>query len=497
MKHSAISICSALALAAACHAAVKPNIVFIMADDLGWSDLGCYGSSYYQTPHIDRFAARALRFTQAYAASPLCSPTRGSILTGLAPARTGLTAPTCHLPKVNLEKRLATPNPRQPVIPAESVSRLDTSYLTLATILRDAGYRTGHFGKWHLGPKPYSPLEHGFDVDWPQWPGPGPGGAFVAPWAPAFPAKGNPGDHVEDMTADQAAAFIHANKDRPFFVNYWQFSVHTPIDAKPDLVAKHEKRLDPNQPQRNPVYAAMIESMDDGVGRVLAAIEECGLLDRTIIIFYSDNGGVSWDLHRGKPPKKAGRFPDHVDTVPTSNHPLRNGKASVYEGGVRVPCIISWPGVTQPGTTSDAIFDSTDWLPTILEMAGIPMPEAVKPDGISIVPALTGGTLEREAIFCHFPHDTPAAGQRPATTVRRGDWKLIRFHALEDDGSDKLELYNLKSDIGETTNLAAEQPERVRELNALIDGFLHETGAVIPIRNPDYRPPRNHLAPAR
>jgi arylsulfatase A-like enzyme len=467
---------------------VQPNIVFIMADDLGWRDIGCYGSPYHLTPHLDKLAARSLKFTQAYAANPLCSPTRASVITGLAPARIGITAPGCHLPEVVLEKGLAEGNPRQPVIPAASLTRLDTTYRTLPAILRDAGYRTGHFGKWHLGPVPYSPLEHGFDVDWPHWPGPGPGGAFVAPWAPAFPAKSEPGDHIEDMTADHAVAFIEANKDRPFFVNYWQFSVHTPIDAKKDLVAKHEKRLDPASPQRNPVYAAMIESMDDGVGRVLAALEENQLMEKTIVVFYSDNGGVSWDLHRGQPPHKDGRFPAHVSVHPTSNLPLRNGKASVYEGGVRVPCLVWWPGVTQPGATSDAIIQSIDWLPTLLEMAGIRMPPSVKPDGISIVPALKGGTLERDTIFCHFPHDTPAAGQRPASTVRKGDWKLVRLYALNADGSDQFELYNLRDDVGETRNLAAEQPERVRELNGLLNRFLKDTQAVIPVRNPSYKP---------
>lgn len=489
MNH-AFALLTALLLAplAALHAVEpsKPNILFILADDFGWRDPGCFGSTFHQTPNLDKLAARGVRFTQAYAANPLCSPTRSSILTGLWPARTGITAPACHLPQVVLEKKLSPGNPNTRVLVANSVTRLKTDYVTLPKVLHDAGYRTGHFGKWHLGPEPYSPLQNGFDVDWPHWPGPGPAGSYVAPWR--FPAalkvEGKPGEHIEDTLSAQVVKFIRENKDRPFYANYWQFSVHAPFDAKDELVAKYRKLADPQNPQRNPVYAAMVESLDDGIGRVIAALDECGLADKTIIVFFSDNGGVSWGGKDADGGHKSARFQADMKVPPTSNLPLRNGKASLYEGGVREPCLVVWPGVTKPGTVNDTVIQSIDWMPTLLAMTGVPLPAQAKPDGLSIVPAIKGGKLKREAIFTHFPHDTPASGQHPATIVRRGDWKLHRIFAGNDDGTDLLELYNLKDDIGETKNLAAEKPELVRQLNALISGFLKETDAVIPVLNP-------------
>ena len=469
-------------------ASQRPNIVFILADDLGWKDLGCYRSQYFQTPHLDRLAARGVRFTQAYAANPLCSPTRSSILTGLWPARTGITAPNCHLPQVVLDKRLAKGNPKTRILPAASVTRLNTGYTTLPEVLHEAGYRTAHFGKWHLGAEPYSALEHGFGVDWPHWSGPGPAGSYVAPWK--FPPKlgvvGMPGEHIEDMLSKQVVQFIRDNRDQPFYVNYWQFSVHSPYDAKDELVAKYSNLASSESPQRNPVYAAMIESLDEAVGRVISAIDECGIADRTIIVFFSDNGGISWEGTGGGKHSSI-RFPHDMEAPPTSNLPLRNGKASLYEGGVREPCLVVWPGVTKAGAVNEAIIQSIDWMPTLLEMVGVSLPSNVKPDGISIVPALKGESLRREEIFTHFPHDTPASGQHPAVSVRRGDWKLIRFFAGNDDGSDKLELFNLKDDLGESHDLASQKPEIARELNHLIDGFLKETEAVIPRLNPAYQ----------
>ncbi len=473
----------------------KPNILFIMADDLGARDLGCFGSTYHQTPNLDKLAARGVKFTQAYAANPLCSPTRSSILTGLWPARTGITAPVCHLPQVILDKRLTKGNPNTRVLVAESVTRLKTDYVTLPEVLHVAGYRTGHFGKWHLGAEPYSPLQHGFDVDWPHYSGPGPAGSYVAPWKypPVLDLQGQPGEHIEDTLSNQVVKFIRENKDRPFYANYWQFSAHSPYDAKDELVAKYRKSADPNNPQRNPVYAAMIESLDDGVGRVLAALDECGIADNTIVVFFSDNGGVSWG--DGPDDHKSARFQADMKSPPTSNLPFRNGKASLYEGGVREPCIVVWPGVTKAGTKNETIIQSIDWMPTLLDMVGVPLPEAVKPDGVSFAQAIKGGVLAREAIFTHFPHDTLASGQHPGTSVRRGDWKLIRLFAQNTDGSDQLELYNLRDDLGETQNLASEKPEIVGELNSLITRFLADTEAVVPVRNPDYKPAAATAAP--
>jgi arylsulfatase A-like enzyme len=263
--------------------------------------------------------------------------------------------------------------------------------------------------------------------------------------------------------------------------------VHSPFDAKDELVEKYRALADPANPQRNPVYAAMVESLDDAVGRVVSALEENGVLEKTVIVFFSDNGGVSWGAEGGGKEHKSARFQADMKSPPTSNLPLRNGKASLYEGGVREPCIVVWPGVAKPGTSNDTLIQSIDWMPTLLDIAGVPMPAEVKPDGLSLVPVLKGEKLSRDTLFCHFPHDTPASGQHPGASVRRGDMKLIRLFAQNDDGSDQFELYDLKADLGETKNLATEKPALVRELAALLDGFLKDTEAVIPKRNPAYK----------
>ncbi len=466
-------------------AAGKPNIVLILADDLGGRDTGCYGSTFHRTPHIDALARRGMLFRQAYSASPLCSPTRASILTGLAPARTGITAPNCHLAEVMLEKRLVKGTAGAKVLVADSVTRLKTDYLTLPEVLRDAGWRTGHFGKWHLGAEPYSPLQHGFESNLPHTPGPGPGGGngYFAPWQ-FWTGEGKPGDHIEDRIAEEAVKFIAVNKDRPFFLNYWAFSVHSPLMAKEEYITEAAKRADANSPQRNPMYAGMVRSLDDAVGRIVAALDEHKLADNTLILFTSDNGG--W--HNAAKEATKSRTPAAVPV--TSNAPFRSGKASNYEGGTHVPLLAVWPGKIAPGTTSEAIVQSTDFFPTLLELAQLPAPAGVKFDGLSIAPALRGEQLKREAIYSHFPHGGRGdiEGFRPGTWVRRGDWKLIRFFAGNSDGSDKLELYNLREDAGESKNLSAEQPDSARELNTLITGFLNDTKAVVPVLNPQYRP---------
>ncbi len=455
----------------------RPNVVFILADDLGWRDTAVFGSRFYETPNIDRLVRRGMMFTQAYAANPLCSPTRASIMTGLWPARIGFTAPAGHLAQEVFESSLQPKAAAtQKALIAASATRLKHEYFTLAEAFKAAGYRTGHFGKWHLGREPYDPLHHGFDVDVPHWPGPGPAGSYVAPWK--FPAAlnftGQPGEHIEDRMASEAVKFIRENKDRPFFLNYWCFSVHSPWDAKQALIEKYRAKADPNHPQRNPVYAAMIESMDDAVGKLVATLDELGLSDHTLIIFLSDNGGV--------------HFAEVEGAAVTSNTPLRAGKATTYEGGTRVPCAVIWPRVVQPGSKSDAIIQSIDFYPTLLEMTGLKPQEGQRFDGISIVPALRGQPLGRDTIFCHFPHDPAVSDATPSTYVRKGDWKLIRFYCDNDDQTDRFELYNLKDDPGETNNLAANMPDRVKELNALIEGFLKESGAIVPAPNPAYKP---------
>jgi len=455
----------------------KPNVVLILADDLGWSDTTLFGTTqFYQTPNIERLAARGMTFTHAYSASPLCSPTRASVLTGLSPARHGITSPSCHLPAVTLKatpKTTGPPDAKATVL--TSVSRLDTKYYTLAETLKDNGYATGHFGKWHLGAEPYSPLQHGFDVDVPHHPGPGPAGSYVAPWKfkdfdhdPDLPKE-----HIEDRMAKEAVAFLEEHRDEPFFLNYWMFSVHAPFDAKKTSIDKYRKKVDQKNPQRSPTYAAMIESMDDAVGTLLDTLDRLELADDTIIVFASDNGGNMYNQVDG--------------TTPTSNAPLRGGKATMWEGGVRGPAIVVYPEHVQAGSRSNEIIQSCDFYPTLLQLLAIQAQQSF--DGISIVPALQGGKLQRKAIFTYFPHQTRVPDWLPpSVSVHAGDWKLIRLFHGEAPGKHSYNLFNLKSDIGEDKNLAAENPERVEELDKLITQFLTETSAVVPLPNPRFDP---------
>jgi len=454
-----------------------PNVVFILADDLGWSDTTLFGTTkFYKTPNIERLAKRGMTFTRAYSSSPLCSPTRASVLTGFSPARHGITTPNCHLPQVTLE---ATANPTGPANHKATfpnpVSRLDTRYYTLAEMFRDNGYATGHFGKWHLGAEPYSPLEHGFDVDVPHHPGPGPAGSYVAPWKfrdfdhdPRIPDE-----HLEDRMAKEAVAFLEQHKDESFFLNYWMFSVHAPFDAKQKLIEEYRKVIDPKVPQRSPTYAAMIESMDDAVGTLLDTLDHLKIADNTIIMFASDNGGNMYNEVDG--------------TSATSNFPLRGGKANMYEGGVRGPAIVAYPGQIEAGSRSDEVIQSSDFYPTLLEMLSIEPQAGQSFDGISVVPALEGKSLDRDAIFTYFPHSPPIPEWMPAAvSVHRRDWKLIRVFFGGDDKQHRYKLYNLKDDIGEQTNLASERPELVKELDALIDDFLADTNAILPLPNPKF-----------
>lgn len=462
----------------------RPNVILILADDLGWSDTTLLGNTkLYRTPNLERLARRGVVFTRAYAASPLCSPTRASILTGQNPARIGITAPVCHLPEQRLTPsvRLSSP-PSSAATVVDSATRLDAKRVSLATRLRDAGYATGHFGKWHLGPEPYSPLEQGFDVDIPHHPGPGPAGSFVAPWKFKDFKERTPAEHIEDRIADEAVAWIEQQK-QPFFLNYWQFSVHAPFDAKAALIEDYRARIDPADAQRSPTYAAMVHSLDDGVGKILDAVDRLGIADNTAILFYSDNGGNMYNAVDG--------------TTPTSNRPLRGGKATLYEGGVRVPAVISWPGVTPPGGRSDAIIQSTDLYPTLLGQLGLE-PTADHPlDGVDISPALCGEPFDRGPTFTYFPHLTRVPDHLPpGVSVHRGDWKLIRLFFEGPDGRHAYRLYNLRDDLGERQDLSAQQPDMVGELDALIEGFLESTAAVTPARNPHFNPAAPQSPPA-
>jgi len=471
-------------------AADRPNVVLILADDLGIRDLGCCGSTYHETPNIDRLAARGVRLTNAFSASPLCSPTRASIMTGQHPARTGITAPACHVAQVQLVKGLVPGDAR--VLVANSLTRLRSDYYTLAEALRDTGYATAHFGKWHLGHNlqpgdAYEPRDQGFDVDWPHTPrapGPGGGGGYLAPWKfiddPDITDE--TGRHIDERMADEAGAFIRASKGRPFFVNFWLFSVHSPWNARRELISHFEKKVDPANPQRNPLYAAMVKSMDDAVGRLLHHLEDSGEADNTVVVFWSDNGGYAY------PPKKTD--PEGYASVPaTSNLPYRSGKASLYDGGTREPGIVVWPGRVKSGTTADFLMQSTDLYPTLLTICGASPREGQVIDGLDQTTALTGGASPRTRLFCHFPHgnatrDSVMDGFYAGSSMRQGDLKLIRFYARAEDGADELELYDVTKDPGERTNIAAAHPDAVSTLNELLQRALLETEAVIPRFNP-------------
>ena len=468
---------SVLVLRCVTFAATPPNVVFILADDLGWSDTTLYGQTkFYETPNIQRLAQRGMLFTNAYAANPLCSPTRASILTGLYPGRLGITAPAGHLPEEKLEARLvAKPNSAHKAIETVSATRLDTRYETLAKTLQRAGYATGHFGKWHLGAEPYTPLQHGFDIDLPHYNGPGPAGSYMSPWK--FPATlnffGQPNEHIEERMSSEALKFIEANRDRPFYLNYWAFSVHAPFDGKPVLIEKYRKKAHAADEQRCPVYGAMVHSLDDAVGALLDKLDALKLSERTIVVFFSDNGGNMYDRVDGIPP--------------TSNRPLRGGKATLFEGGTREPCVVVWPGRVAPGTKTDALLSSVDFYPTLLEMAGIAAQPGQPFDGLSQVPALLGKAAPRDTAFCFFPHYTPATGAIPAVWVRHGPWKLIRFFYDGPAQEHRYELYNLETDLGEAHDLALREVAKVRELDALIDAHLSSTAPVLPERNPAYK----------
>ncbi len=472
-------------------AADRPNVILILADDLGAHDLGCFGSTYHQTPNINRLASLGVRLTHAYSASPLCSPTRSSIMVGQHPARTGITAPACHLPTVVLEKQLVNSNAR--VSLANSLTRLKPSYYTLAEALKEVGYATGHFGKWHLGHNmatgdAYEPSDQGFDIDWPHTPkAPGPGGGYLAPWTKFISdpnIQDQAGRHVDERMADEAGKFIQANKGQPFFINFWLYSVHSPWNARLDYIEHFKQKTNPTNPQHNPLYAAMIKSMDDSVGRLLQHLEESGQAHNTIIVFWSDNGGYAY------PPKQTDPT-GYADIPATSNLPCRSGKASVYEGGTRVPGIVVWPGKVKAGTTADFLIQSTDLYPTLIHACGASPNAEQKMDGFEQASALSGGLSPRKQIFCHFPHgnaprDALMDGFYAGSYVREGNLKLIRFYGRANDGSDEHELYDLSSDPSERLNLVNEKPEITARLCRLLDEFLLDTQAVIPRFNPDF-----------
>jgi arylsulfatase A-like enzyme len=438
--------------------AARPNVVFILIDDMGWRDLGCYGSTFYRTPNIDRLAATGVRFTNGYAACPVCSPTRASILTGKYPARLHLTD---WLPG-------RSDRPSQKLLRPQIRMHLPLEEVTLAEALKPRGYVSASIGKWHLGGPPYYPEKQGFDVNVGGTQTGSPPGGYFNFKTPTLTARDGQ-EYLTDRLTEEAERFIERNQDRPFFLYLAHYAVHIPLQAKQEMVTKYREQAKPGEGQNNPIYAAMVESVDQGVGRVLRKLEALEIADRTVVIFTADNGGLS--------------VKEGPNTPATSNAPLRAGKGYLYEGGIREPFLIRWPGVTQAGTVCDVPVCSIDFYPTVLEMTGAGAGPKQTIDGVSLVPLLKrSGPLSREALYWHYPHYSNQGG-KPGGAVRRGDDKLIEFY---EDG--RLELYDLGNDPGEKNDLAAARPEKARELHALLRAWRKSVDAQMPIPNPDYRP---------
>ncbi len=441
-------------------AAERPNVVLILMDDLGRNDLGCYGSTYYRTPHLDRLAASGATFTDAYVACPVCSPTRAAILTGKYPARLNLTDWLPGRPDRPDQKL------RRPVINQQ----LPLEEVTLAEALKAAGYATAHVGKWHLGGKGFEPQRQGFDVNVAGDQTGSPRGYF-APFRGRDGAfmpgleKAPDGEYLTDRLTAEAELFLERNRERPFFLYLAHYAVHIPLAAKADAIAKYKAGANPGQ-QGNPIYAAMIESMDDGVGRVLKKLDDLKLAEKTLVLFTSDNGGLCTS--------------EGPNTPATINSPLREGKGYLYEGGIRVPLLVRLPGVVKPAWVSDVPVSSVDFVPTVLDLCGVT--SAAKVDGVSLAPLLRGGAApKRDALYWHYPHYSNQGG-RPGGAVRAGDYKLIEFY------EGRRELYDVRHDVGENRNLLEAKPDVAKELAAKLDAWRHDVGARMTTPNPDYVP---------
>jgi len=452
----------------------RPNVVFFLVDDLGWRDLGCFGSTFYETPNVDHLAATGMKFTQAYAACPVCSPTRASILTGKYPQRTGITD---YISPNRSNQPEKWPRPTR-LLPAPYSDRLALGETTLAEAFKAAGYATFFAGKWHLGPQGFYPEDQGFDINKGglEWGAPSAGKRYFSPYGNPKLPDGPPGEHLPARLANETAAFIAAHRDRPFLAYLSFYSVHTPLMAREDLRKKYAakaKSLRHDGPawgqererrvrfvQDHDVYAGMVDAMDQAVGTVLKKLDELGLTERTIVVFMSDNGGLATS-----------------EGHPTSNVPLRAGKGWLYEGGIREPMIIRAPGTAIPGSTCDAPVISTDFYPTLLDLAGLPPRPDQHFDGQSLVPLLRGQSLPSRPLFWHYPHYGNQGGA-PAGAVRDGDWKLIEWY---EDG--KRELFNIREDLSERHDRAADKPELVHELAAKLDAWRHQVGAVMPTPN--------------
>jgi len=441
----------------------KPNILFILIDDMGWKDLGFMGSTFYDTPHIDKLAAGGMVFTNAYANAANCAPTRACLLSGQYGPRHGVYTVASSARGASKDRKL---------IPTKNTIVLDDKNVTLAEAIKPAGYVNATMGKWHLGADPKT---QGFDVNV--------GGnqaghppTYFSPYRNKNLPNGPKGEYLTDRLTDEAITFIETNKDRPFFLYLPHYAVHTPIQAKKDLIAKYEKRKAAHG-HSNAKYAAMIESVDTGVGRILAKLDELKLTDDTVVVFFSDNGGMK---------------------SITSMEPLRGGKGCYYEGGIREPMIVRWPGKIKAGSKCDTPVIGIDFYPTLLEIAGAKTPEGKVLDGVSIMPLLRGSSpLKPRPLFWHFPIYLQGSMDgardskfrtRPGSAIRLGDWKLHEY--FEDGG---IELYNLKDDISEATDLAKANPAKAKELHTILADWRKAVNAPIPTeKNPDY----NASAPA-
>jgi arylsulfatase A-like enzyme len=465
------SFCATLAQAK------PPNIILFLVDDMGWSDSSVYGSTFYETPSMERLAKQGMRFSAAYV-QPLCSPTRATLLTGKdAPTRfqmhqaiTGKSAEEATLPEKS--------RPDSPANWPGSSSALPLEETTIAERLRDGGYQTWHLGKWHLGNSAkFGPQHQGFQIVRGAA-GAGPGRSYFGTEIPLL-SPGPKEEYItERLTTEACKLLDERDPAKPFFMHFAHFNVHSPYNAKPELIAHFKKKADPKNQHHNPVMAAMLRSMDDSLGTLLDKLDQLNLSSETVFIFLSDNGGIHWK----------NRMPGGLPEMPpTSNAPLRGGKCCFYEGGIRVPMLVRWPGRTPAASTCDTPVHAADFFPTARSIAGS-VSDNADLDGIDITPLLEGKSMPPRPLYGHFPRAKTLADTVGGSWIREGDFKLIRLWFAGPDRTHTYELYQLKEDIGETKNLAPTMPDLVNQLAAKLDNWLGTRNALIPTPNPNYKP---------
>jgi arylsulfatase A-like enzyme len=436
---------------AAAQSTPPPNVLFVLMDDLGWRDLGPYGNRFIDTPNLDRFARESVRFTNAYAACPVCSPTRASILTGKYPARLHLTDWIPGRPQWPTA-RLRTPEFNQ---------FLPEGDRTIAETISPKGYRTAAIGKWHLGGEGHLPTDRGFERNVGGSAAGHPPTYFGPLRLPGLELE--PGEFLTQRLTYEGIRFMTAART-PFFLYQAHFTVHIPLEARQEVIAKYRKR---DTGDVNPTYCAMVESADDSMGQLMKALDESGQAASTMVIFFSDNGGVRYQARQPQPI--------------TNNSPLRAGKGHVFEGGIREPLMIRWPGVTRPGAVIDTPVSSIDFFPTICEATGTRHGTV---DGRSLLPLLRGDSVAERPLFWHYPHYSDQGG-KPAGAVRLGEWKLIEFY---EDG--RLELFHLGEDVGERRNLARREASRAQKMYRMLAEWRSSVDAAMPLANPQYDPAR-------